>query len=168
MTELHELQSYQHLQTKNFDCFRQTASEAIEEHIRVAGLLEISPVPFARVDMNLRTICSSIRSASAELEAARERTSRSLSTLSYLISLGNDNAISANTQSLANIAERGQAEAQTMKDIAQATRQDSEAMKTLAQMSMIYLPASIVAVSRLQLLPRVWFPLALLTENSIQ
>ena len=59
----------------------------------------------------------------------------------------NDRAISENTNHMARLAEYGREENINMGKIARATKLDSQAMKIIAIMTMLYLPATFVAVS---------------------
>jgi hypothetical protein len=67
--------------------------------------------------------------------------------LSAVTSLKNDRAVSENTDHMARLAEYSREESISMGNIARATKLDSEAMKTIAIMTMLYLPATFVAVS---------------------
>ena len=66
--------------------------------------------------------------------------------LSYLLTAINDRAINANTTAMNVVAAGSREEAQHMKEIAQSTRVDSQAMKLIALLTMLYLPATFVAV----------------------
>ena len=59
----------------------------------------------------------------------------------------NDRAVSENTHYMARMTEYGREESISMGNIARAAKLDSEAMKTIATLTMVYLPATFVAVS---------------------
>ncbi len=61
--------------------------------------------------------------------------------------LKNDRAVSENTHHMARMADYSREENISMSNIARAAKLDSEAMKTIATMTMLYLPATFVAVS---------------------
>jgi Mg2+ and Co2+ transporter CorA len=58
----------------------------------------------------------------------------------------NNQSVEENTKFLAKMTEHSSNENHQVKHIAEATQKDSEAMKTIAMMTMLYLPASFVAV----------------------
>ncbi len=142
-------------------------TELIDEHRNVKDWLNIPDIMFLRVEKNLQTVCSWAHSVKGLLESRFRMIDTCLSTvrnaallystlgrcpnlthqLSAVTGLKNDRAVSENTHHMARMADYSREENISMGNIARAAKLDSEAMKTIATMTMLYLPATFVAVS---------------------
>ena len=76
--------------------------------------------------------------------------------LSSVRNFTNDRAINANTEGLKNLAEMGRDDSKNMEQIARETKRDSQTMRVIATMTMLYLPATFVAVSNRPLTAGCW------------
>lgn len=164
--ELRKFRPFQLRQLNSFKCLERIAKESISEHQSARQFLDIPEAAFLRVHKNLETAFSWAQSMSADMESSLTRADSCLSTvsiplmkekrltnilqLSYLFTMKHENSIDLNTQSMDRMAKSANKESESMKEIAHEARRDNRAMKTIAQMTMIYLPASFVAVSDFQ------------------
>lgn len=63
------------------------------------------------------------------------------------IAIRNDQYIRSNTIAMRRLAEQSQRESEEVRKLADASRRDAREMKRLATLTMLYLPATFVAVS---------------------